>query len=266
MKIKSLFIKIFLKIVMLYSSFYFSKIKKYFDKNGLTKKMQYEKKGIKARYLQLYMIHKLIKEKELTTVIEFGSGWTTLIAIDSLIKNNEKCQLIVFEHDKKWLNETKKIIPKSYLKKIRFINEKPNLVNFNNMYCLEYKKLPNISPDLIIVDGPNTNDFYGKINGLTTEKVIYTNAIKNIVDYSYSVPYFLFDHRFDCVKLLYQKSIKNHIFNYYYISKQFFIERETTITKPYINSRLSHFFFSSLFLKKFLQNKHRVNYYFFKRF
>lgn len=184
--------------------------------------------------------------------------------LDALVKSKDKdIYLHIFECDSFWLNETKKIIPEEYLKYIKFVTDKPQLIKYEGINCLKYENLEDFTPDLILVDGPNLNDYYGDIDGLSSKEVIKTSAISNIIDYSYSVRYFIFDNRFDCVKLLYQKSLKTFNFTYYYRSKQFLVKKDHSIIKPYISSKLIDFILPSHILRKHLNNDHRIKYKYF---
>jgi hypothetical protein len=133
-------------------------------------------------WVDLVRLHKLIRLRKATTVLEFGLGFSTLIIADALYKNklqyrrtvkygilrnNNIFQCHSLDASKKWINYTKKKIP-HHLKKIVKINFSDiKITQYNNQICHVYKKIPNINPDFIYLDGPNPSDVKGSINGIS---------------------------------------------------------------------------------------------------
>lgn len=134
----------------------------------------------------LYRLHQLVILNRRTTIVEMGSGWSTLIFISALIKNktkfskevkklrrNNPFELFVLEDIKKYKNLNQK---KSYnfLKKhntkirINWLNTKAKMVNYNGMLATEYNNLPLCSPDFIYLDGPSQFSIRNKINNFST--------------------------------------------------------------------------------------------------
>ena len=93
------------------------------------------------------------------SIIEFGSGFST-IAIAKLIQlNNLKCDFISVEHDEGWLKHTKELLFKEGLE---------NDVNMqympleNDWYNLDFIKEINVNStlfDSLIIDGPPANTY-----------------------------------------------------------------------------------------------------------
>ncbi len=151
-----------------------------------------EKKLTKFPYISIYQymynIYNYLKLNRRLVVLEFGSGWSSLIfliALNELIKENSKIlkeikidtsyEIFILENSKKYLNYTKQLINKyfKYSKtqnfcKINYFHSDVYMSTFDNRIVTEYKKLPLCNPDFIYLDGPDQFNIKGKINGFST--------------------------------------------------------------------------------------------------
>ena len=120
----------------------------------------------------LYNLYQYILINKRTTILEFGSGWSTLIfslALKELrdkfsnevksLRRNNPFELFVLESEKKYLKITKNRIQKFYkylnIKdpiKINYHYSEVEMTTFNNRICTQYKKLPLCNPDFIYLD------------------------------------------------------------------------------------------------------------------
>tara|TARA_B100001057_G_scaffold501148_1_gene621094 strand:+ start:2524 stop:3342 length:819 start_codon:yes stop_codon:yes gene_type:complete len=136
----------------------------------------------------LYNLYQFIIINKRTTILEFGSGWSTLIfslALKELadkfsikiktLRRNNPFELFVLENEKKYLNITRNRIEKfnKYLKiknpiKIRYFLSNVEMTTFNGKICTQYKKLPLCNPDFIYLDGPDQFNIKKHINGINT--------------------------------------------------------------------------------------------------
>ena len=136
----------------------------------------------------LYNLYQYILINKRTTILEFGSGWSTLIfslALRELrnkfskevklLRRNNPFELFVIENSKKYLNITRNRIKKinRYLKikdpiKINFHLTDVEMSTFNNRICTQYKNLPLCNPDFIYLDGPDQFNIKKHINGIST--------------------------------------------------------------------------------------------------
>ena len=192
-------------------------IEKFFIKKGLKflvdqskkKKPKVNEMTISEPYIpelnDLYRLYQFIILNKRTTILEFGSGWSSLIfnlALKELkdnlfkkIKNlrrNNPFELFVLENDKKYLNITKKKIKKfnNYLKikksiKIHFNYSEVEMTIFNNMICTQYKKLPLCNPDFIYLDGPDQFNIKNEINGISTRHKDMMPMVCDILKFEY---------------------------------------------------------------------------------
>ena len=85
-------------------------------------------------------------------------------------------QIYCVDTSKKWINNTKKKIP-NYLKKfVKFTYSNVQVISYNGEICHIYKKIPDINPEFIYLDGPHPLDPIGK---LTT----YLSSVKKEPQY-----------------------------------------------------------------------------------
>jgi hypothetical protein len=136
----------------------------------------------------LYNLYQYILINKRTTILEFGSGWSTLIFSlvlrelrnkffneVKLLRRNNPFELFVIENEKKYLNITRNRIQKfnKYLKikdpiKINYHLTDVEMSTFNDRICTQYKKLPLCNPDFIYLDGPSQFNVKKDINGTHT--------------------------------------------------------------------------------------------------
>ena len=138
----------------------------------------------------LYRLYQFVILNKRTTILEFGSGWSSLIFSLALSENKKKYskeikqlrrntpfELFVLENKKKYLNQSKNRIKKfrnklgkdKFSSKINWHFSDVVMDIINNRYCTQYKKLPLCSPDFIYLDGPNLFTVKNKINNFTTD-------------------------------------------------------------------------------------------------
>ena len=129
--------------------------------------------------------HAVLKDKR-TTVLEFGSGWSSLIfclALDELnkkyfkemrrLRRNNPFELFILENEKKYLNITKHRIVNfkkstKFMTKINWHFSDCEMTLFENKIATQYKKIPLCNPDFIYLDGPDQFKIKKEINGVHT--------------------------------------------------------------------------------------------------
>ena len=130
----------------------------------------------------LARLHRLIRKRKAFTVLEFGSGLSTIVMADALSKNKadflglqEKpvlrnrfmFQIFSVESDKKWIEYSQSNFPNHLLEHVNFHYSEIKIDTFNGRICHFYDNLPDIVPDFIYLDGPNPKDVKGSVNGIT---------------------------------------------------------------------------------------------------
>lgn len=130
----------------------------------------------------LIRLHKLIRHRKSFTVLEFGLGYSTIIIADALAKNESDWnnlpkipeirnrfmfQLFSVDASRNWIEHLKDQFPKHLINRVRFHYSDVEIGTFNGQLCHYYKKLPDVVPDFIYLDGPSAKDVKGNINGLS---------------------------------------------------------------------------------------------------
>lgn len=148
------------------------------------------KSPYKPELNDLYRISEFIKLNKRTTILEFGSGWSSIIMSVALMKNkvkynnqvkqlrrNNPFELFSVDNEKKFLlisrNRMRKYFSKikenEFLKNnIHFIHSECKMCEINGYYATVYNKLPLCNPDFIYLDGPDQFNVKGVINNFTT--------------------------------------------------------------------------------------------------
>ena len=180
------------KNIKLINEFFIKKGLKYLVfQSKLSQKNSANDMIIKDPYLpevkDLYMLYQYIVLNKRTTILEFGSGWSSLIfclAMQDLkkkykkkvknLRRNNPFEIFVLENERKFLEITKKRISKYNKKKsqnyvkVNYTFSQVFMSKYQDKIVTEYKKLPTCSPDFIYLDGPDQFNVKKNINGITT--------------------------------------------------------------------------------------------------
>ena len=133
----------------------------------------------------LYRIYQYIMLNKRTTVLEYGTGWSTLIMSKALAENEKKFKnklfsritnpfkLFVLDNEKKYLNISKKRLLKYSKNKLNvsFFFSNVKMTTFNDRISTEYLKHPRVNPDFIFLDGPDQFKVKGHINNISTNNL-----------------------------------------------------------------------------------------------
>ena len=132
----------------------------------------------------LVNLHKTILKRKVFTVMEFGLGYSTIIMADAILKHKkeydkltEKPHIRVNDMFKIFSIDTNNLWIKNFEEKIKKFPEIKDIIEvvysdihintFNGRICHFYDNLPSINPQMIYIDGPDTKDVKGNINGFT---------------------------------------------------------------------------------------------------
>lgn len=157
--------------------------KKYFQKHDLLKYFQNETAEFRPNLKDLFFLHQYIILNKRLTILEIGTGWSSLVIQHALNLNKKKFllkvlkirkknlfEMFVIDNNRFYLNIAKKrselVFGKS--KKKNFIFSEAEMVSFNGRFASQFKTLPLCNPDFIYLDGPSPLSVKKKINGFTT--------------------------------------------------------------------------------------------------
>ena len=160
------------------SLIYLSKGKSY-DVNEMVVNKPY-----KPELVDLYRIYNFVILNKRTTVLEFGSGFSSIMFSLALQENKRKYynkikklrrnnpfELFIVDNEKKYLNITKRRINKiKDIKKVKinYFFSDCVMTKYKGSFATEYKRLPLCNPDFIYLDGPDQFKVKNKINNFTT--------------------------------------------------------------------------------------------------
>ena len=170
-------------------SFIFKSSQKSTEVNDMIKNKPY-----KPELADLYRLYEFVVLNKRTTILEFGSGYSSLMFLLALqynkkkyfnkikmLRRNNPFELFIVENERKFLNITKNRIAKFKSRqdvkknkntksevKIKFLFSECVMTNYLGNYATEYKKLPLCNPDFIYLDGPDQFKVKNKINNFTT--------------------------------------------------------------------------------------------------
>ena len=132
----------------------------------------------------LARLHYIVLNRKVSTILEFGVGKSSKIFANALLINKKKYKKFFIENLRKtnlfeihsidnyekWIFECRKNIDQEYfdagISNIHFSNLFTS--EFNSRICTFYEKLPNISPDLIYLDGPDQFSALKDVRGIST--------------------------------------------------------------------------------------------------
>lgn len=130
----------------------------------------------------LVQLHKLIRSRKVLTVLELGTGFSSLIMADALYKNKidysyyveenirrkHAFEIHVVEVSKEWAAIAESRVPPHLRDILKFKVSQVEMGEFNGQICTFYKSIPLINPDFIYVDGPDQYDVVGDMRGIST--------------------------------------------------------------------------------------------------
>lgn len=182
--------------------FFKEKLDKFFPFDNRTK--QYSAyHGVKknsepypAEIDDLVRLHKLIRKRKVFSILEFGVGYSTIVMADAIrkneleykklkskpeIRNSNKFKIISLDSSKAWIAKASKLIPRQLKKYIDIKFSEVYVDTFNDRFCHFYKKLPDIIPDFIYVDGPSNLHVKGSKNGLSYKNLDRTIMMADLL-------------------------------------------------------------------------------------
>ena len=132
----------------------------------------------------LSRLHYIVCSRKINTILEFGVGKSSTIFANALSINKQENELFVkkslrknnlfqvhsIDNSQKWIDVCRQNIDQKYIEKGISNFHFSNLFTseFAGRICTFYEKLPNISPDLIYLDGPDQFSAQEEIRGIST--------------------------------------------------------------------------------------------------
>ena len=128
----------------------------------------------------LYYLYSFVREKAVISILEIGSGWSTLVLAKALSENFESFgsdylkqvrfpnpfKLLTIDASSKWQKIAIERIPSDLRSFIIPVVSNPTLSEFNGILSHQYENFPNFIADLIYLDGPDHDQVKGNIRGI----------------------------------------------------------------------------------------------------
>jgi hypothetical protein len=130
----------------------------------------------------LARLHYLARTRKATTVLEFGSGKSTIVFADAMRRNQAEFGAYVEQHLRRanpfevhsldqsteWIDICTSGLPAPLAPFVRFSASPVSMTTWNGRACTLYRQLPNVCPDLIYLDGPDQFNIEGDVHGVST--------------------------------------------------------------------------------------------------
>ena len=129
----------------------------------------------------LFSLYKFVKKNKITSILEIGSGWSTLVLVTALRENYDlfgkeyleanrnpnPFRLVTLDASEKFMSIALNRVPRNELELITPIISTPIITTINNQICHIFENLPLFSPDLVYLDGPDCEQVNGSINNFS---------------------------------------------------------------------------------------------------
>jgi len=140
---------------------------------------QSEDKPIEPEFDDLARLHFLALTRKALNVLEFGSGFSTVVLANALtilrtefgtwakenLRVNEPFKVYSVEEDQRYAEITRKRLGVGLAEYATVFRSSVRFHEIDHRFCTLYDTLPNISPDLIYLDGPSQFATSKTVNG-----------------------------------------------------------------------------------------------------
>lgn len=151
-----------------------SEFEKFIIKRRLTVEKSYE-----PEINDLYHLYSTVREKAVVSILEYGSGWSTLALTIGLwenkiefgashmasIRHPNPFQLMSIDASEHWQRVAIERLSKLEIELVKTVVATPRLQVMSEMICHVNDFVPNFSPDLIYLDGPDHDQITDQVNG-----------------------------------------------------------------------------------------------------
>ena len=137
------------------------------------------KEAFAAELDDLVRLHYLVTSRNVTTILEFGVGKSSIVFDHALNLNKKRCSSYVennlrrsnpfecfsIDNNKEWIEVCKKTAKTSL---VRYHHSECSISSFNGRICTYFEDSPNVCPDFIYLDGPDQFSPVGDVRGIST--------------------------------------------------------------------------------------------------
>lgn len=184
------------------------------------------------QYDDLARIYKLIRTRKPFTIMEFGIGFSTSVIAHALLRNKAEWEqlnnkpkirnrfmfrLFSVDTSKKWIEHTRNTLTEEMLEVVEFTHSQVEIGTFQDQVCHFYKKLPDVIPDFIYLDGPHPKEVQGSIRGMSfqcDERTVMSADILSLEPVLLPGTFILVDGRTNNVRFLLNNLKRNYEFKW----------------------------------------------------
>ena len=184
------------------------------------------------QYDDLARIYRLIRERKPFTVMEFGIGFSTSVIAHALLKNKREWEqlsdkpkirnrymfrLFSVDTSEKWINHTRETLTMEIRDLVSITHSEVEIGTFHGQVCHYYKKLPDVIPDFIYIDGPHPKEVRGSIRGMSfqcDERTVMSADILSLEPVLIPGTFILVDGRTNNVRFLLNNLKRNYEFHW----------------------------------------------------
>lgn len=153
-------------------------------------------------FADLARLHFLLLKRRTLSVLEFGSGWSTLVAahalrildliygssVENVSRRQRNFHVDTVDESKQWSEVAKSRLPSILHSYVSFHTASVEVGTYNGRLVTRYSKLPDITPDFIYIDGPSVKiDDTVDLNGLTIAKPWRMPCSADLLFYEYQL-------------------------------------------------------------------------------
>jgi len=140
-----------------------------------------EIKPYRAEYSDLCRLHYLVLKRKVLTVLEFGSGYSTVVIASAMellkehflvwaktaIRVEHPFHVYAVEEDERFMEITQRRLVSGLSHSVTVQKSEVEMMLHDNRIASVYSELPNVSPDFIYLDGPSQFATTTELNGFS---------------------------------------------------------------------------------------------------
>jgi hypothetical protein len=137
--------------------------------------------AFQPHYADLVRMHRLVRVRKATTILEFGVGFSTLVMGHALLQNcrdfgdaiaeagirqSNLFEIHSIDTSAHWLDQTRYYLPEELDGIVHLHHSPARIGTFADRICHYYSDVPNICPNFIYLDGPDPSQVEGHLDGV----------------------------------------------------------------------------------------------------
>lgn len=120
--------------------------------------------------VDLWRLHRIVRERRPRAILEFGLGFSTIAMAHALMRNaadGATGHLWSVDTSAQWIANTREKIGPELAPFVTLSHSRAVIAEAEGELCHVYENLPDVNPDLLLLDGPTPVDVHGEIRGLS---------------------------------------------------------------------------------------------------